>query len=69
MTINFNLGAILKEKGMSQRELARRLRVRPNTINDLVNNNTKLIAKDMLNDLCRELNVTPADLIDYVPDK
>ena len=66
--IVFKLGDVLKEKGISQRELARRLLVRPNTINDLVNNNTKMISKELLNGICRELNCTVADLIEYVPD-
>ena len=63
MTIQFRLQAILHERGMSQRELAYRMKIRPNTINHLCSYKVNGIYFETLEQICKTLNVSLQDLL------
>lgn len=64
MAIRFRLQAILQEKGMTQRELAGRMNMRPNTINHLCSFKASGIYFETLEQLCKTLEVELQDLIE-----
>lgn len=69
MSIRCCLGDIMKERGLSNKEVVELTGVSRNTITSLSANATKRIDYDTLEGLCRGLNVTPGDLIEYNPDR
>ncbi len=68
MTIQFRLQAILHERGMSQRELAYRMKIRPNTINHLCSYKVNGIYFETLEQICKILDVTLQDLIVFTDE-
>ena len=54
---------ILKERGMSRRELARRSGLNINTVCKLANNANVLIDLYVLDQVCKTLQVQPGDLL------
>jgi DNA-binding Xre family transcriptional regulator len=73
--ISFNLDELLKKHKISQTKFAHLAGVRPNTINDMCNGNTRRIEVDTLNSIMRtinDLNESPIDisvLISYKKDE
>ncbi|MDM5291708.1 helix-turn-helix transcriptional regulator [Peribacillus simplex] len=73
--IRFNLDELLKKNKISRTKFAHLAKVRPNTINDMCNGNTRRIEVDTLNNIMRTINeldkgtVDLADLISYVKDE
>lgn len=63
MATQFRLQAILQERGMTQRELAFRMNIRPNTINHLCSYKVNGIYFETLEQICKTLNVDLKDLI------
>jgi putative transcriptional regulator len=63
MPIRVRLQAILDERGMSQRELARLMNIRPNTISHLCSDNVNSAYFDTLEQICRTLNISLHDLL------
>ncbi|WP_019640494.1 helix-turn-helix domain-containing protein [Paenibacillus fonticola] len=63
MPIRLRLKEILKEKGMSQRELARLMNVRPNTISHLCSDKVNAAYFDTLEQICRTLNISLNELL------
>ncbi len=73
MAVEWRLGKILAQRAsgadpLSQSELARRTGISFTTINAIAQGNTARVDRATLNALCRELRVTPGDLLVYVPD-
>jgi len=66
--IKIHLSKLLGEKKLTQADLSRRTGIRPNAINALYHEYVKYFSKDDLNKICRELNCSVADLIEYIPD-
>lgn len=62
-SVVFNLEKILQDKNMSRRELSRITKIRPGTINDICNNQIKLISVHYLGLICTTLDVTIDELI------
>jgi len=60
----------LKEKGVTQADLARRAGMAYATVNDLyhMGPGKKGITFKALGAICRELGCQPGDLLEYVPD-
>ena len=55
---------------MTNKRLAELIGVHPNTISRLKNQDTlPQIGGEMLNVLCKYLECTPFDLIEYIPDR
>ncbi len=63
MSIHFRLQAILHERGMSQRELALKMNIRPSTINHLCSYKVNGIYFETLEQICRTLDIRLQDLI------
>jgi len=63
MPIRIRLKEILEERGMSQRELARQMNLRPNTINRLCNDNVTTAYFETLEHICRTLNIGLHELL------
>lgn len=68
MVIRCRLGEIMKERKLGNKEVVEITGVSRNTITSLAANATKRIDYDTLEGLCRGLNVTPGELIEYKPD-
>ncbi|MGC6589847.1 helix-turn-helix domain-containing protein [Paenibacillus sp. Dod16] len=68
MAIRCRLGDIMKERGLSNKEVVNLTGVSRNTITSLAGNATKRIDYDTLEGLCRGLQVKPGDLIEYIED-
>ena len=62
-SVTFNLEKILINKNMSRRELSRITGIRPGTINDMCNNQIKLISVHYLGLICNTLEITIDELI------
>lgn len=63
MPIRLRLKEILEKRGMSQRELARLMNIRPNTISHLCSDKVNAAYFDTLEQICRTLNIDLHDLI------
>lgn len=66
--IIFHLEELLQQQKISQNELARMTGIRPNTINDLVNNKTKRLEIATLNKILKVIvrwGYTLPDFIEY----
>lgn len=70
--INFELKHILQEQALSQYKLSKLTGIRPNTINNIVNNRTQRIEIATLNNLMIFLSTKGydmSDLIQYTKDE
>lgn len=54
---------------MSRRELARLTETRPQTINDIANNEIKRLPLDVLGKICEVLSCEITDILELVPDE
>lgn len=67
--IKIHLSRILGERRISQRKLADAANVRPATINAIYNETLKRLDIDILNRICKTLEIQPGELIEYIPDE
>lgn len=68
--IRWHLKHIIEQRGISGKELAKKLEVHPNTVSRLRNTKDDRmphIDGELLNSLCENLNCSPLDLIEYIP--
>lgn len=63
MPVRLRLREILAEKGITQRELARLINVRPNTISHLCSDKVNAAYFDTLEQLCKTLDIQLHELI------
>ncbi|CAM5782436.1 MULTISPECIES: helix-turn-helix domain-containing protein [Brevibacillus] len=63
MPIRLRLKEILEERGMSQRELARLMNIRPNTISHLCSDKVNTAYFDTLEQICKTLNISLNELL------
>lgn len=66
--IRFTLDKVMKERGLTQSDVIDRTGVTRNTVKALVANANTRIDFPTLNALCNGLGVSPADLIEHLPD-
>lgn len=64
MPARFCLDRLIEDAGISQRELARRSRVSPTTINRMAANLTAQVSLRTLDALAKVLGVEPGDIIE-----
>ena len=64
MPITIKLKEILKERDLSQRELARMTGLRPNTINHLCSDNVDRVYLSTLETVCKVLDIDIQELIE-----
>lgn len=74
--IKVHLTRVLAERNLTQRQFAAMAGIRPNAVNALCNANKptaksglRRIDLDILDRVCRALDIQPADLLEYVPDR
>lgn len=69
MPIRVHLGRLLGERKLRASEVARKTGINKNTLSSLYNEKVSGIRFDTLEKLCKFLNCSIGDLIEYVPDK
>jgi len=67
--INIRLDYVLLDRRMKLKDLADATGLAVNNLSILKTNKARAIRLSTLNSLCEVLNCTPADLIQYIPDK
>lgn len=67
--IRIKLTELLKEKNLSQRELARRTGTHPDVISRFARGVTNGVSYNLLNRICRALQCQPGDLLEYTPEQ
>lgn len=67
--IRIRLSTILGEKRWPQKKLAEKAGIRSATVNLYYNECVKQVSLDVLNKLCKALDCTAGDLLEYVPDE
>nr|WP_277875287.1 helix-turn-helix transcriptional regulator [Alkalinema sp. FACHB-956] len=68
--IRWRLREIMARERMTNKRLSDLMNVHPNTISNLKKqDNMPHLGGDTLNALCKYLNCTPSDLIEYKPDR
>ena len=66
--INIRLDYVLLDKRMKLKDLAQATGLAVNNLSILKTNKARAIRFSTLNSLCKALNCSPGDLIEYVPD-
>jgi len=67
--INVRLDYVLLDKRMKLKDLARATGLAVNNLSILKTNKARAIRFSTLNSLCKVLNCTPGDLIEYIPNE
>ena len=66
--INIRLDYVLLDKRMKLKDLAEATGLAVNNLSILKTNKARAIRFSTLNSLCKALNCSPGDLIEYVPE-
>jgi len=69
MSIKVHLGRLLGERKLRASEVARRTGINKNTLSSLYNEKVSGIRFDTLEKLCKFLDCSIGELIEYVPDE
>ncbi|XOK65011.1 helix-turn-helix domain-containing protein [Paenibacillus elgii] len=72
----FKLADLLDQRQMTMYQLSKKTGIRPNTLSQWVHNDklreedkqVKAISVEVLNLMCKALDCTPGDLLEYAPD-
>jgi len=67
--INIRLDYVLLDRRKKLKDLAEATGLAVNNLSILKTNKARAIRFSTLNSLCKALNCTPGDLIEYVPDE
>ena len=67
--IKIKLSEQLGNRRMSRRELAQLIRVRPNTIGDMYNDNVKRLDITTLNKICMARSCDISDILEFIRDE
>jgi putative transcriptional regulator len=67
--INIRLDYVLLDKRMKLKDLAQATGLAVNNLSILKTNKARAIRFSTLNSLCKALNCTPGELIEYIPDE
>ena len=67
--INIRLDYVLLDKRMKLKDLAQATGLAVNNLSILKTNKARAIRFSTLSSLCKALNCTPGDLIEYIPDE
>lgn len=65
----WRLDELMEEKNYESKDVVRLTKVHKNIVSRIKNNQQRRIDLDVLEKLCRGLQVTPNDLIKYVPQE
>ena len=67
--INVRLDYVLLDKRMKLKDLAEATGLALNNLSVLKTNKARAIRFSTLNSICKALNCTPGELLEYIPDK
>ncbi len=67
--INIRLDYVLLDRRMKLKDLAEATELAVNNLSILKTNKARAIRFSTLNQLCKALNCTPGDLLEYIPDE
>ena len=67
--IRIRMDYVLLDKRMKLKDLAESTGLAVNNLSVLKTNKARAIRFSTLNSLCKALNCTPGDLIEYIPDQ
>lgn len=65
MTICFNLKGILRERGVTARELSKRVGITEANLSHLTTGKSRAIRVDLLDKICAELDCQPGDILQH----
>ena len=63
--IKNRIGELLKERGVSEKELMEHMGISRKTFDKLVQNESESIKYEYIESICRFLNVTPNDVLEW----
>ncbi|MCH3957641.1 MAG: helix-turn-helix transcriptional regulator [Olsenella sp.] len=66
--IVINLDRLLCERKIQSKVLADKINLSENNLSRIKTGHIRAIRFSTLNNLCKELNCKPGDLLDYIPD-
>ncbi len=69
MSIKIHLGRLLGERRLRASEVTRKTGINKNTLSSLYNEKVSGIRFDTLGRLCKFLNCSIGELIEYIPDE
>ena len=69
LMIRIHLSTLLGKNKMSQKTLSLLTNIRPGTISKMYYEEIKTIDIRHINNICKALNCTVSDLIEYIPDE
>ena len=67
--INIRLDYVLLDKRMKLKDLAETTSLALNNLSVLKTNKARAIRFSTLNSICKALNCTPGELLEYIPDE
>ena len=67
--INIRLDYVLLDKRMKLKDLAEATGLALNNLSVLKTNKARAVRFSTLNSLCKALNCTPGELLEYIPDE
>ena len=67
--INIRLDYVLLDKRMKLKDLAEATGLAVNNLSVLKTNKARAVRFSTLNSLCKTLNCTPGELLEYIPDE
>jgi len=67
--INIRLDYVLLDRRMKLKDLSEATGLAVNNLSILKTNKARAIRFSTLNSLCKALNCTPGDLLEYIPDE
>lgn len=65
--IKINLGQLLKESGLSKNKFCQKAEIQRSQLNGYMNNTITRLDTEVLVRICRTLNCSIADLLEYIP--
>ncbi|MFF0831321.1 helix-turn-helix domain-containing protein [Brevibacillus sp. NPDC003359] len=68
MAIRSRLGDIMKERGLTNKDVVELTGVSRNTITSLASSATRMISYDVLDAICTGLKISPADFFEHTSD-
>lgn len=68
-TIRCNLKKVLEDQGLNPTRAARMAGLDYRVVRKWVNDSANQFSREALDNLCRVLDCTPADLLEYIPEK
>ncbi len=65
--IKIHLGELLKESGLSKNKFCQKAEIQRSQLNGYMNNTITRLDTEVLVRICRTLNCSIADLLEYIP--